>query len=192
VFERFTERARQTIVLGQEEARRLGSSHIGTEHLLLGLIGEAEGTAGQAFARLGVTLDAARAQVAAEVPAGGGSPAGQIPFSPRAKATLDAAPRQALGLKDTEVGTEHMLLAMLIERDARTASILSSLGCPPDLLRTTLLEDRAAESPEDPADDGDVLLTLAEGANVAGRALADLGVTVEALEAAIERARHGS
>jgi ATP-dependent Clp protease ATP-binding subunit ClpC len=192
MFERFTERARQTIVLGQEEARRLGSSHIGTEHLLLGLIGEAEGSAGQAFARLGVTLDSARAQVASEVPADGGSPPGQIPFSPRAKATLDAAPRQALGLKDTEVGTEHMLLALLIERDRRTASILSSLGCPPDLLRTTVLEDRTTESPEDPDDDGDALLALAEGSNVAGQALVDLGVTVDALKAAIERARGGS
>ena len=190
MFERFTERARQTIVLSQEEARRLGSTHVGTEHLLLGLIGEAEGSAGRAFASLGVTLDAARAQVAATVPAGGGSPAGQIPFSPRAKATLDAAPRQARGLKDTEVGTEHLLLALLIERDARTASILASLGCPPDLLRTTVLEGRA--TPADPDDDGDALLALAEGAGVAGRALADLGVTGEALAAAIERARAAS
>jgi ATP-dependent Clp protease ATP-binding subunit ClpC len=190
VFERFTERARQTIVLGQEEARRLGSSHIGTEHLLLGLIGEAEGSAGQAFARLGVTLDAARAQVASKVPAGAGSPSGQIPFSPRAKATLDAAPRQARGLKDSEVGTEHILLALLIERDARTASILSSLGCPPDLLRTTVLEGRTA--PEDVEDDGDALLALADSSGVAGVALEALGITPEALRAAVERARAGS
>ena len=188
MFERFTERARQTIVLGQEEARRLGSSHIGTEHLLLGLIGEAEGSAGQAFATLGVTLDAARAEVAAKVPAGGGSPAGQIPFSPRAKATLDAAPRQARGLKDSEAGTEHILLALLIERDARTASILSSLGCPPDLLRTIVLEVRA----DDPQDDGDALLALASGSGVAGRALEALGITRETLAAAVDRARSGS
>jgi ATP-dependent Clp protease ATP-binding subunit ClpC len=190
VFEPFTQRARQTIVLGQEEARRLGSSHVGTEHLLLGLIGEAEGSAGQAFASLGVTLDAARAQVASKVPAGAGSPSGQIPFSPRAKATLDAAPRQARGLKDSAVGTEHILLALLIERDARTASILSSLGCPPDLLRTTVLEERT--TPVDLEDDGDALLALAQGSGVAGRALAHLGVTGEALAAAIERARSGS
>ena len=190
MFERFTERARQTIALSHEEARRLGSAHMGTEHLLLGLVGEAEGSAGQAFASLGVTLDAARAQVAAKVPAGAGSPPGQIPFSPRAKATLDAALRQARGLRNSEVGTEHLLLAMLIERDARTASILASLGCPPDLLRTTVLEER--RTPGDVEDDGDALLALAQGSGVAGRALADLGVTDEALAAAIERARGDS
>ena len=70
-----------------------------------------------------------------------------------------------------------------------TASILSSLGCPPDLLRTTVLEVRAAPDPED---DGDALLALAQGSNVAGQALADLGVTLEALKAAVERVRGGS
>ena len=190
MFERFTERARQTIALGQEEAQQFGSSHIGTEHLLLGLIGEAEGSAGEAFASLGVTLDAARAQVAAKAPAGGESPAGQIPFSPRAKATLDAAPRQARGLRDAEVGTEHILLALLIERDARTASILSSLGCPPDLLRTTVLEERT--TPVAIEDDGDALLALADGSGVAGVALEALGITPEVLRAAVERARAGS
>ena len=190
MFERFTERARQTIVLGQERGAAARELHVGTEHLLLGLIGEAEGSAGRAFAGLGVTLDAARAQVAAKVPAGGGSPAGQIPFSPRAKATLDAAPRQALGLKDAEVGTEHILLALLIERDARTASILSSLGCPPDLLRTTVLEERTvARRPRGrrrrPA-------RARRRAGVAGVALEALGITPEALRAAVERARAGS
>ena len=79
---------------------------------------------------------------------------------------------------------------MLIERDARTASILSSLGCPPDLLRTTVIEERT--TPVDVEDDGAALLALAQGSGVAGRALADLGVTDEALAAAIERARGDS
>ena len=78
---------------------------------------------------------------------------------------------------------------MLIERDARTANILASLGCPPDLLRTTVLEER--RTPVDVEDDGDALLALAQGSGVAW-ALADLGVTDEALAAAIERARGDS
>jgi ATP-dependent Clp protease ATP-binding subunit ClpC len=192
MFERYTEAGRRTVTLAQEEARRLGHPAIGTEHLLLGLIAEGDGAAARAFTGLGVTLEAARAQVAAEVPGGrpGAEPSGgMMPFSPRAQGTLEAASRQALGLKSNDVDTEHVLLALLIERDARTASILSALGCPPDLLRASVLEDRATR---DPDDDGDALLALAQGSNVAGQALADLGVTVEALTAAVERARGGS
>jgi len=180
--ERFTAEARQVIVLAQEEARALEHAQIGTEHFLLGLIGEGTGPAGRAFARLGVTLEAARAQVRADVPPGDAASPGQLPFSPRAKATLDGAMRQALGLGHDYIGTEHLLLALLIERDSRTAGILASLGCPPDLLRDTVLEKR-------PADDGDALLALAEGDGVAARALAELGGTPEALRAAVERAR---
>ena len=101
----------------------------------------------------------------------------QIPFSPRAKGTLEAALRQALGFKDTSIETEHILLALLIERDGRTASVLASLACPPDLLRTTVLEERGTTATPDPTDDGDALLALAEGSGVAGRALEALGIT---------------
>src|SRR3954467_10717854 len=190
MFERFTEAARRVLALGAEEARNLGHDHLGTEHLLLGLIGEGKGAAARSFARLGVTLEAAREQVLAEVAHGPCPPReGQLPVTPRARGTLDAAPRQALGLKDDGVDTEHILLALLIERDARTASILSSLGCPPDLLRETVLAQRTEKRT---TDDGDALLALADGDGVAARALADLGVTAETLAAAVERARGAS
>src|SRR5215218_5606482 len=190
MFETFTPAARRVLALGAEEARTLGHGHLGTEHLLLGLIAEGEGAAARSFARLGVTLDAARQQVLAEVAQTAGPPGGgQPPVTPRARGTLAAAPRQALGLKDEGVDTEHILLALLIERDARTASILSGLGCPPDLLRTTVLAERTRRRPPD---DGDGLLALAREGGVAARALADLGITAEALEAAVERARGGS
>jgi ATP-dependent Clp protease ATP-binding subunit ClpC len=190
MFEHFSEPARNTIVLAQEEARNLGHGHIGTEHLLLGLIAQGTGAAGRAFAKLGVTLEAARDAVAALMPPNTETPPHeQIPFSPRAKATLEASLRQALGFKDTTIETEHMLLALLIERDGRTASVFASLACPPDLLRAAVIEERGAPSTPDPTDDGDALLALAQGSSIAGRALADLGVTVEALEAAIARAR---
>jgi ATP-dependent Clp protease ATP-binding subunit ClpC len=190
MFEMFTEAARRVLSLGAEEARSLGHDHLGTEHLLLGLIAEGQGAAARSFARLGVTLEAARQQVLAEVAhAPGPRSEGQLPVTPRARATLDAAPRQALGLKADGVDTEHILLALLIERDARTASILSALGCPPDLLRTTVLAERTRERPDD---DGDALLALAAGDGVAARALADVGVSPDALAAAVERARGGS
>jgi ATP-dependent Clp protease ATP-binding subunit ClpC len=192
MFERFTEEAREVVVLAQAEARLLGHGQIGTEHLLLGLIGEAAAPAGRAFARLGVTLDAAREQVAADVPPDDAAPQRQLPFTPRTKGTLEAALRQALGLGDDYIGTEHMLLALLIERDARTARVLSALGLRPDLLRTAVMEERGARATPDPHDDGDALLTLAEGSGVAGRALEALGVTRGALREAVERARSGS
>jgi ATP-dependent Clp protease ATP-binding subunit ClpC len=189
VFETFTEAARRVLALGADEARDLGHDHLGTEHLLLGLIAEGKGAAARSFARLGVTLEAARQQVQAELGAGGARSEGQLPVTPRARATLEAAPRQAMGLKDEGVDTEHILLALLIERDARTASILSALGCPPDHLRTTVFAERTRRRPDD---DGDALLALAQGDGVAARALAELGVTAEGLAAALERARGGS
>jgi ATP-dependent Clp protease ATP-binding subunit ClpC len=189
MFERFTEEAREVVVLAQAEARLLGHGQIGTEHLLLGLIGEAAAPAGRAFARLGVTLDAAREQVAADVPPDDAAPQRQLPFTPRTKGTLEAALRQALGLGDDYIGTEHMLLALLIERDARTASVLASLGLPPSLLRSTVMDERTVKATPDPHDDGDALLTLADGSGVAGRALVALGVTRDALREAIEQAR---
>jgi len=187
VYETFTEAARGAIALAADEARALGHDHVGTEHLLLGLIAERAGSAGRAFERLGVTLEAARDRVSAEVHRRPQAHADDpLPLTPRARGTLDAAPRQALGLKDDAVGTEHVLLALLIERDTRTASVLAALGLPPDLLRETLFEQRRAGAEED---DGDALLALADQRGVAARALAELGVTADALRAAVERAR---
>ena len=193
MFERFTPAAREVVVLAQDQARGLGHPQVGTEHLLLGLIAEETGAAGRSFAQLGVTLDAARDAVMALVRPGEPTPPEQqIPFSPRAKGTLEASLRQAMGFKDTSIDTEHILLALLIERDGRTASVLASLGCPPDLLRDTVIELRGPKATPDPHDDGDALLALAEGSGVAGRALEALGVTSDALRTAIERARTGS
>jgi ATP-dependent Clp protease ATP-binding subunit ClpA len=124
------------------------------------------------------------------MPPGDEAPRGrQLPFTSRAKGTLEAALRQALGLGEDYIGTEHMLLALLIERDARTASVLASLGLPPSLLRSTVMDERTVKATPDPHDDGDALLTLADGSGVAGRALVALGVTRDALREAIEQAR---
>jgi ATP-dependent Clp protease ATP-binding subunit ClpA len=193
MLERFSPEARQVVALAQDQARGMGHGQVGTEHLLLGLIAEESGAAGRAFAKLGVTLDAARDAVMALVRPGEPTPPDrQIPFSPRAKGTLEASLRQAMGFKDTAIDTEHILLALLIERDGRTASVFASLACPPDLLRTTVIELRAASATPDPHDDGDAMLVLAEASGVSSRALEALGITTAALRAAIERARSGS
>ena len=109
----------------------MGHGQVGTEHLLLGLIAEETGAAGRAFAQLGVTLDAARDAVMALVRPGERRRRPSRSRSARGrKGTLEASLRQAMGLKDTVIGTEHILLALLIERDGRTASVFASLALP--------------------------------------------------------------
>jgi ATP-dependent Clp protease ATP-binding subunit ClpC len=111
-FERFTERARQVVVLAQEEARALGHGSIGTEHLLLGLVREGEGIGANVLSSLGVTLEGVRAAVVARVGRGAGGQTGQIPFTPDAKKTLELSLRQALSFKHNYIGTEHILLGL--------------------------------------------------------------------------------
>src|SRR5579863_6195451 len=115
MFERFTDRARQVVVLAQEEARALGHGYIGTEHILLGLLSEREGIAAQALAALEITLDAARLQVAEIIGEGTGQPSGNIPFTPRAKKVLELSLREAQRLGDGYIGTEHILLGLARE-----------------------------------------------------------------------------
>ena len=96
MFERFTERARQVVVLAQEEARMLNHNYLGTEHVLLGLIHEGEGVAARALESLGISLEAVRQQVEEIIGQGEGPPQGHIPFTPRAKTVLE------LSLRDRE------------------------------------------------------------------------------------------
>ena len=124
MFERFTNRARHVVVLAQEEARRLEHNYIGTEHVLLGLLGEPGGAAYSALRRVGLSLDGAREEVTAEVGRGSGAPAGHIPFTPRAKKTLELALREAVQLRHTYIGTEHILLGVIREGDGVGARIL--------------------------------------------------------------------
>jgi ATP-dependent Clp protease ATP-binding subunit ClpA len=112
VFERFTERARQVVVLAQDEARALGHGHIGSEHLLLGLLREEEGLAFAALSGLGVTLDAAREQVIEIVGRGeSASSSGQIPFTPRGKQSLELALRESRALGHDYIGTDVRAVA---------------------------------------------------------------------------------
>jgi ATP-dependent Clp protease ATP-binding subunit ClpA len=124
MFERFTKRARHVVVLAQEEARRLHHNYIGTEHILLGLLGEPDGVACRALDRFGMSLDGTRDEVRAMVGIGKKMPSGHIPFTPRAKKTLELALREALQLHDNFIGTEHILLGVIREGDGIGAQIL--------------------------------------------------------------------
>jgi ATP-dependent Clp protease ATP-binding subunit ClpC len=128
VFERFTDRARRTVVLAQEEARLLHHGHIGTEHLLLGLIHEGEGLGAKVLEQLGISLEAARAAVEKAVEPGTEAPEGHIPFTPRAKKALELSLREALVLKHNYIGTEHILLGILREGEGLAARVLLDLG----------------------------------------------------------------
>jgi hypothetical protein len=135
VFERFTERARHAVALAQQEARALKHDHIGTEHLLLGLLAEEEGAAALALAALGVTIERARAEILKVVGAGQATTAGQVPFTPRAKKVLELALREALRLEHNYIGTEHILLGVIREREGVAAGILLELGADGEKVR---------------------------------------------------------
>jgi ATP-dependent Clp protease ATP-binding subunit ClpC len=129
VFEHFTDEARHVLVLAQEEARLLERSSVGTEHLLLGLIREADGAAAKALDSLGITLESARERVKEGTRDLERAPRGSPPFTREAKRVLiELSPREASQLGHGYIGTEHLLLGMLHESDSMADHVLISLG----------------------------------------------------------------
>ena len=144
MFERFTDQARRIVVLAQEEARMLEHNYIGTEHILLALIREGTGKAGKALESLGVTEEAARQQVEEIIGRGQQDPPrGHIPFTPRAKKTLELSLREAIALGDTVIGTEHILLGLIREGEDKGKSpatqVLTGLGVDPNRVRQQVI-----------------------------------------------------
>jgi Clp amino terminal domain, pathogenicity island component len=140
MFERFTDRARRVVVLAQEEARHLNHNHIGTEHILLGLVHGEDGPGAIALARLGITLEGARAEVVEIVGRGAEEPASHIPFTPRAKKVLELSLREALQLGHNYIGTEHILLGLIREGEGVGAQVLVKLGTNLDQVRQQVLQ----------------------------------------------------
>jgi ATP-dependent Clp protease ATP-binding subunit ClpC len=126
-FERFTQKAIQVIFLAQEESRRLGHAYVGTEQLLLALMGEGTGIAGQVLSAAGVNLEAARLEVEKIIGHGRGTPV-EIPFTPRAKKALELSLEASRQLGHNYIGTEHLLFGILHERDGLGARVLEILG----------------------------------------------------------------
>jgi ATP-dependent Clp protease ATP-binding subunit ClpC len=139
MFEQFTERARQVVVLAQDEARALRHAYIGTEHVLLGLLREEQGIAARVLESLGVTIEEVRGQVARMVGQSDGVAAGQIPFTPRAKKVLDLALREALSLGHTWIGTEHLLLGLARENEGVAMQILLDRAVTSDRVRDEVI-----------------------------------------------------
>lgn len=155
MFERFTERARQTVVLAQVEARQMRHSYIGTEHLLLGLLHEETGLGGRVLRSLDVTLDDVRSRALQVIGSGDEEvTAEQIPFTPRAKKVLEMSLREALSMGHNWIGTEHVLLGLVREQEGVAAKILhGDLQITPDAVRTAVIKalsgpGRQQEPPE--------------------------------------------
>ncbi len=140
MFERFTDRARRAIVLAQDEARKLDHNHIGTEHILLGLLRDGEGVAVAALDGLGISLEETRAKVTEIIGRGSDQPSGHIPFTPRAKKVLELSLREALELGTDYIGTEHILLGLIREGEGVAAQVLVDLGAGLDQTREKVLE----------------------------------------------------
>src|SRR5438477_12286601 len=135
MFERFTERARQVVVLAQEEARALRHNYIGTEHILLGLMREEEGLAARVLRLLDVTIERVRAEVVRLSPSSDQPTAGAIPFTPAGQRVLEHSLHEALSLGHTEIGTEHILLSLARQCDAPATRMVLAQGADADNIR---------------------------------------------------------
>ena len=135
MLERFTERARQVVVLAQDEARALKHNYIGTEHLLVGLLREEEGLAARVLQTLGVTVEGVRAEVDRVVGRGPGPVIDRIPFTPRMEDILQLSLREALALGHDYIGTEHLLLGLARENYGVATRILDSFGADAEKIR---------------------------------------------------------
>jgi len=139
MFERFTEKAIKVIMLAQEEARRLGHNFVGTEQILLGLIGEGTGIAAKVLKSMGISLKDARVEVEKIIGRGSGFVAVEIPFTPRAKRVLELSLEEARQLGHNYIGSEHLLLGLLREGEGVAARVLESLGADPNNIRTQVI-----------------------------------------------------
>ena len=176
MFERFTERARQVVVLAQEEARTLRHHYIGTEHILLGLLREEEGMAARVLESLEITVERVRGQVVRIVGSGEEVTSGQIPFTPRAKKVLELSLRESLSLGHNYIGTEHILLGLvaedagvafrtrrdpdsdrLLEHEGIAARVLDEFGVDAERIRNEVI--RMLSSPEARAERGRMEVT---------------------------------
>jgi ATP-dependent Clp protease ATP-binding subunit ClpC len=139
MFERFTEKAIKVIMLAQEEARRLGHNFVGTEQILLGLIGEGTGIGPKVLKSMGVNLKDARVEVEKIIGRGSGFVAVEIPFTPRAKRVLELSLEEARQLGHNYIGTEHLLLGLIREGEGVAARVLENLGVDLSKVRSQII-----------------------------------------------------
>ena len=134
-FEKFSERARRVLSLAQEEAQRFNHNYIGTEHLLLWLVRENEGTAAKVLGGLGIELNKIRSAVEFIIGKGDTAASGEIGLTPRAKKVIELAVDEARRLNHHYIGTEHLLIGLMREGEGVAAGVLESLGVTLDKVR---------------------------------------------------------
>ena len=148
MFERFTEKAIKVIMLAQEEARRLGHNFVGTEQLLLGLIGEGTGVAAKTLKSMGINLKDARVEVEKIIGRGSGFVAVEIPFTPRAKRVLELSWDEARQLGHNYIGTEHLLLGLIREGEGVAARVLENSGVDLNKIRSNVIKILGESKPQ--------------------------------------------
>ena len=148
MFERFTEKAIKVVMLSQEESRRLGHNFVGTEQILLGLIGEGTGVAYKVLREEGLTLKDTRMQIERIIGRGSGFVSVEIPFTPRAKRVLENSIEESRELGQPYVGTEHLLLALIAEEDGIAWRLFQELHIEIDRLRANILVSIGTDTQE--------------------------------------------
>lgn len=129
MFERFTDRARKVMALANQEAQRFNHEYIGTEHILLGLAKEGSGIGANVLKNLGVDLCKVRLEVEKLVRSAPDMVTmGRLPHTTRAKVVIENAISEARNMNNNWVGTEHLLLGLLLEPDGVACQVLMNLG----------------------------------------------------------------
>ncbi len=154
MWQRFTERARSTVFFAQEEATRFGESYVSTEHLLLGLVRENDNVATRILDKIGVSPDRIRSEIE-QVATRGNGPIGQDKqLTPRAKRVIDLAYDEARQLSNNYIGTEHLLLGLIREREGLAGRVLTKLGVDLEWARREVMEFQDRESKVSPLPPG--------------------------------------
>ncbi len=175
MFERFTEKAIKVIMLAQEEARRLGHNFVGTEQVLLGLIGEGTGVAAKTLKSMGVNLKDARAEVEKIIGRGSGFVAVEIPFTPRAKRVLELSWDEARQLGHNYIGTEHLLLGLIREGEGVAARVLENLGVDLNKVRSNVVKMLGESKPQSVSSGGSSSSSSSSGGKTKTPSLDEFG-----------------
>lgn len=148
LFERFSEKAVKVIMLAQEEARKSGHNHVGTEQMLLGMIGEGSGIAAKILKAHGMDLKTTREEVLNIIGRGGDQVGVEIPFTPRAKKVLENSQEQARLLGHNYIGTEHLLLGLIKETEGTAAKVFDKLKVDREKIRYEVIRTLSEQSKE--------------------------------------------
>lgn len=168
-----TERAKKVMTLAREEAARLKQDYVGTEHLLLGIIKEGEGTAIQVLANLDVDIDEVARRLEESVSADGGTmvQGTMLPITPRARKVIEKAGFEARNFSSDFIGTEHLLLALIRDTDGEAAAVLTSMGIDYDMLKEQVSTISKARNEENKQNMQQGMPRRAAGATTARKSL---------------------